>query len=173
MQVSKDAGPGEVAGPTVELEATEVFTAQATLTGAVPATDLSIVVPPNVSLVYPWVRYRADPDPDVGMGAAEDRAQRFLNKLMNLARRHGHRGERAVFMKKLEGRQGLGNAEFQRAIAVLVDLGVAREVGDMLFLTSSWDQHRYDGKGREGMVSFEDKRDIWEPVVRKLAEAIS
>jgi len=171
LQVSKDTSPGEVSGPTVELEATETFETNAVLIGNVPSSDLSIVVPTSHKLVYPWVQYRSDPDDDVG-AATDERARRFLNKLMSLARHHGHRGQRAVFLKKLEGRQGLGSEEFQRAVATLVRLGVAREGGDMLFLTDEWDQHRYDGKGRDGMVSYEDKRDIWEPVVQEITAAI-
>ncbi|MGH9243842.1 MAG: hypothetical protein ACRD29_05910 [Acidimicrobiales bacterium] len=172
LQVSKDTSPGELAGPTVELEATEHFRTQAVLAGNVPSSDLSIVVPTSHKLVYPWVRYRADPEDEESGGATDERARRFLNKVMSLARRHGHRGERAVFMKKLEGRQGLGSGEFQRAVATLVRLGVARESGDMLFLTDDWDQHRYDGKGREGMVSYADKREIWDPVVQEISAAI-
>lgn len=142
------------------------------LIGNVPTSDLSIVVPPSHKLVYPWVQFRADPDDEPSVAATDERARRFLNKLMSLARRHGHRGQRAVFMKKLEGRQGLASEEFQRAVAALVRLGVARESGGMLFLTEEWDQHRYDGKGREGMVSYEDKRDIWDPVAQAIAAAI-
>lgn len=172
LQVSKDTSPGEVTGPTVELEATEDFQTQAVLIGNVPTSDLSIVVPASHKLVYPWVQFRADPDDEPSVGATDERARRFLNKLMSLARRHGHRGQRAVFMKKLEGRQGLASEEFQRAVATLVRLGVARESGDMLFLTDEWDRHRYDGKGREGMVSYEDKRDIWDPVAQAITAAI-
>lgn len=160
LQVSKDTLPDEVSGPTVELEATESFHTQAALIGSVPVSDLSIVVPISHKLFYPWVQYRSDPDNEAGE-ATDDRARRFLNKVMSLARRHGHRGQRAVFIKKLEGRQGLGREEFHRAVATLVRLGVVREGGDMLFLTDEWDQHRYDGKGREGMVSYEHKREVW------------
>jgi hypothetical protein len=173
LQVSKDTSPDEVSGPTVELEASESFQTQAALIGNVPVSDLSIVVPTSHKLVYPWVQYRADPD-DQEVGATlDDRARRFLNKLMSLARRHGHRGQRAVFIKKLEGRQGLESEEFQRAVATLVSLGVVREGGDMLFLTDEWDQHRYDGKGREGMVSYEHKREVWDPVVEAISKAIT
>jgi hypothetical protein len=173
LQVSKDTSPAEASGPTVELEVTDSFQTQAVLIGNVPRSDLSIVVPTSHKLVYPWVQYRADPDEDDGVTVATDeRARRFLNKLMSLARRHGHKGQRAVFVKKLEGRQGLGSEEFKRAVAALVHLGVVREAGDMLFLTDEWDEHRYDGKGREGMVSYEDKREVWGPVVEEISKAI-
>lgn len=172
LQVSKDTSLGELTGPTVELEATETFQTQAVLIGNVPTADFSIVVPMSHKLAYPWVQFRADPDDEASGGAADERARRFLNKLMSLARRHGHRGERAVFMKKLEGRQGLESEEFQRAVATLLGRGVARQSGDMLFLTDEWDQHRYDGKGRDGMMSYEDKREIWDPVVQEITAAI-
>ena len=173
LQVSKDTSLGEMSAPTVELEVSESFHTQASLIGNVPPSDFSIVVPPAHKLIYPWVQYRADPEDETQTVPTDERARRFLNKLMSLARRHGHRGQRAVFIKKLEGRQGLGAEEFQRAVATLVQLGVLRESGEMLFLTDDWDQHRYDGKGREGMVSYEDKREIWDPVVQAVAEAIS
>lgn len=173
LQVSKDTSPAETTGPTVELEATETFQTHAVLIGNVPSSDLSIVVPKEHKLVYPWIQYRADPYDDPNGAATDERARRFLNKLMSLARRHGHKGQRAVFIKKLEGRQGLGSQEFRGAVDTLVRLGVVREAGDMLFLTDSWDQHRYDGKGREGMVSYEDKRHVWDPVVQEIAAAIT
>jgi hypothetical protein len=172
LQVSKDTSAREVAGPTVELEVTESFHTQASLIGNVQRTDFSIVVPRSQKLVYPWVQYRTDPDDEAGDVATGERARRFLNKLMSLARRHGHRGQRAVFIKKLEGRQGFREEEFRRAVATLTRLGVVRESADMLFLADDWDQHRYDGKGREGMVSFEDKREVWEPVIQAITEAI-
>ncbi len=171
LQVSKDASAGEVAGPTVELEASESFVTHASLTGSVTASDLSIVVPRSHRLVYPWVQFRTDPDDDSGAGA-DDRARRLLNKLMSLARRHGHGGLRAVFVKKLEGRQGLGAEDFHKAIAALVQLGVISESDEMLFIEEEWDRNRYDGKGREGMPSYEDKREVWDPVVEAISSAI-
>lgn len=172
LQVSKDASAREITGPTVELEVTDSFQTYASLIGNVMASDLSIVVPPSYKLAYPWVQYRADPDDDAAAKDTDDRARRFLNKLMSLTRRHGHRGQRAVFIKKLEGRQGLPAQEFLGAVEALKRLGVVREAGDMLFLADEWDLHRYDGKGREGMVSYEDKRRVWDPVVHAIAEAI-
>jgi hypothetical protein len=172
LQVSKDTSAGEVAGPTVELEASESFVTHASLIGSVTAGDLSIVVPPSHKLNYPWIQFRTDPDDDENGADADNRARRLLNKLMSLARRHGHGGLRAVYIKKLEGRQGLGAEEFQRAIAVLVGLGVVRAGGDMLFLDEEWDGNRYDGKGREGMPSYEDKRDVWDPVVKAVSAVL-
>jgi hypothetical protein len=171
LQISKDASSGEVSGPTVELVA-DRFETQAALIGSVSPSDFVIAVPPSWKLSYPWVQFRGEPDEDAPDADPNTRARRFLNKLMSLARRHGHRGQRAVFIKKLEGRQGLRTEEFQRAIATLVRLGVVREAGVMLFLTDEWDQHRYDGKGREGMTSYEDKRAVWDPVVAELGSAI-
>ena len=77
-----------------------------------------------------------------------------------------------VSRNPLEGRQGLESEEFQRAVATLLGRWVARQSGDMLFLTDEWDQHRYDGKGRDGMMSYEDKREIWDPVVQEITAAI-
>jgi len=35
-----------------------------------------------------------------------------------------------------------------------------------------WEEHRFDGKNREGMVSFADKREIWQPVIDDISKAI-
>lgn len=86
--------------------------------------------------------------------------------------RPDHGGERAVYVKKLEGRQGFPSSEFKRAIAALVGHGVLREDGDMLFITEEWDKSRYDGKGREGMPSYDERRDIWDPVLKVISEAV-
>ena len=172
LQVSKDVSPGEGSGPTVELEAAESFLTNASLIGNVSVAELSIVVPPTHKLSYPWVQFRSDPDDESGTGA-DDRARRLLNKLMSLARKHGHNGLRAVYIKKLEGRQGLDTEEFHRAIAVLGALGVVHEDGELLFVDEAWDRHRYDGKGREGMPSYADRREIWDPVIEAVSEAIA
>ena len=173
LQVSKDTGAGEPAGSTVELEAAESFVTSAALIGNVSVNDLSIIVPSTHKLNYPWVQYRAEPEDQSDGGGTDERARRLMNKLMSLARRHGHGGERAVFIKKLEGRQGFPSPEFKRAIAALIGHGVLRGEGDMVFITAAWDEHRYDGKGREGMPSYDDKRDIWDPVVKVVSDAVS
>lgn len=96
----------------------------------------------------------------------------FLNKLMNLARRHGHDGRRAVYVKKFEGRQGLETQDFQKAITLLIEHGVLDQEGEMLFINDDWDRHRYDGKSHEGMPSYEDKREFWDPVLEAVSQAI-
>ena len=171
VQISKHPSVSDFAGPSVEIEASE-FVTSASLAGSVTAADLSIAVPRAYKLSYPWVQFRTDPEED-GDPAVDDRARRLLNKLMSLARRHGHGNLRAVFVKKLEGRQGLGAQDFQEAIRALVEMGVVVQKDEMLFITEDWDRHRYDGKGREGMPSYEENRAAWDPVVEAITEAIS
>lgn len=156
VQVSKDTSSNdELAGPTVELEVSDSFQTAAALDGSLAPRDFSLSAPSSVKLSYPWVHYRSAPDDDSGGASPDERARRFLNKLMSLARRHGHGGRRAVYIKKLEGRQGLSTADFQSAVAVLIEMGAASLSGQLLFIDEEWDQFRYDGKARPGMTGLQ------------------
>jgi len=158
-------------GTGVEIEATNKFEATLALLGKVPKSDFSITVPTNVKLVYPWTDYRVQHD-DADTSAIDGRARRFLDKLMNLARKHGHDGERAVYVKKLEGRQNLRSEDFSSVLALLQEEGVVYRVDDLVFIHAKWDLHRYDGKGRLGMPAYEEKRHVWDPILEKMSRVI-
>lgn len=155
----------------VEIHAMDRFEPGDAVLGRVPESALSIAVPFGHSLAYPWVKYRAELD-DIDRGI-DLRARRFLDKLMNLARKHGHDGERAVFVKKLQGRQNLRGEDFATALNVLQAQNVAYMTGDLLFIREEWDKYRYDGKGRPGMTSYDDHRDKWEPVLALITAALT
>lgn len=98
---------------------------------------------------------------------AMDRGQFFVNKLMSLARRHGH-DEFAVYSPKLRGRTPTTTASFPAALKVLESHGTIFHKGQMVCLTAECEQHRYSGKGLPGLRTYEDVRDYWEPVVQEL-----
>ena len=169
LQVSRANDRAE--GSAVEIEATNKFEAPLALLGRVPKSDFSITVPTRVKLIYPWVDYRVQQDND-DTSAIDCRARRFLDKLMNLARKHGHAGERAVYDKKLEGRQNLRSEEFSSVLAMLQEEGVVYSNGDLVFIHWEWDLHRYNGKGRPGMPTYEEKRHVWDPILEKMSRVI-
>lgn len=150
----------------VDFIATEFFP-ENTLLAKPQGTRLSISVPDTHVLAYPWIDAR---ETLAEGGSVDHRARRFLDKLMSIARKHGHKGERAVFIKKLEGRQNLRTEEFASAVKVLLEKGVLRQDGDLLFVTAVWDKHRYDGKLRQGMPAY--VAETWDPVVAAIASAV-
>ena len=172
LQLSNDASTATRTLPLVEFEVTESFSSTASLIGAVRTGELSIAAPSSVTLTYPWVKYRTELEAESNPSSPDDRARRFLNKLMNLARKHG-RSRRAVALKNLEGRQSLSREDFDRAVDVLVSHGVVERTTTLLFLEPSWDEHRFDGKGRPGMTSFEEKAAEWNPILAAISAALT
>lgn len=132
--------------------------------------ELEVRVPPSVQLRYPWFEYRVVVDGEDE--APNIKVVRFLNKLMNLTRGHGHGGDRAVFIEKLKGRQPFKSEQFSAALRVLVKLGVVRVENQMVFVSNEWEAYRYSGKGIPGQRHFDDVRDAWEPVVQALQTAV-
>ena len=173
LQVSRSAeGAARVAGSGVEIEALEEFDATTTLLGKVPTGDLTIAVPQGAKLAYPWVNYRVDLYVDEGPEIG-DRVRRLLDRLMSLVRRHGHGGERGVFVKKWEGRQGLKSEDFRVALGVLKSHGVISEANEMIFLSQDWERFRYDGKSRPGLPSYQDHSEVWDPILAEITEALT
>jgi len=160
---------GNVLG--VEIEAEELFDPGMLKLCSASREDFTIAVPPHVKLAYPWIEYRANLV--IGDTPINERARRFLDKLMNIPRVHGHGGERAVFVSKLQGRAGLVQSDFQLGLGQLEKIGVIRIEGELIFISADWDQYRYDGKGRPGMPSFEDHRLTWEPVLISLTSVLA
>lgn len=170
VQIAKNPGGGDDwGGPSVELAARAAFEPMAELAGTPSVHELSISVPASVRMTYPWVSYRASFDEDVEGDDHNIRARRFLNKLMSLTRRDGHRGRRAVYAKKLEGRQGLQTEEFRRALEILEEVGAISVEKDMIYYSDDWESRRFDGKDRPGLPSFEDKREVWSPLLERIS----
>jgi hypothetical protein len=107
-------------------------------------------------------------DEDLGWS----RGRLFLNKLMSLTRRHGH-DEYAVYSMKLRGRTGTTPENFSRTVDVLRQAGVVTSATDMVFLTESGALHRFSGKDRPGLPSYDDVAEFWEPIVQELDQALA
>ncbi|WP_067826082.1 hypothetical protein [Actinomadura kijaniata] len=123
------------------------------------------------SLNYPWVAYQAPLElPD--KVNANDRAVRFMNMFMNLTRTHGHQGERGAFIKKLHGRQGLKGTDFQAAVQVLLERGIARLDGQMIYLRTEHEPYRFSGKAIDGQRLIHDVWGHWGPVVDEITQRI-
>lgn len=131
---------------------------------------VEIAPPPGAHLGFPWSEYREQSVP--ALKGIDERAVRFLNKLMNLTRAHGHGGDRAVFIKKLEGRQGLPTPEFRAALDCLQSRGVVYLSGEMVFVHSAWEPHRFSGKSVPGQRSLQDVMDVWRPVLEDITRVI-
>jgi hypothetical protein len=146
------------------------FVCEAPLTGSPGADVFELHVPNSTRLAYPWVTYRHEIETQDS--APDERAERFLNMLMNLVRRHG-RKEWGVFDKKLEGRQGIKGDELAGVLSALQAMGVLTTSSPMIFLNEPWADARFDGKGRPGLPSLDDHRVTWQPVLDRITESLS
>lgn len=154
---------------SVTLEATMRFSCEAALS-ATSVDSFELHVSDEQRLPYPWVSYVRPLEPVVT--EPDQRAARFLGRLMSLVRRHG-RKEMAVFDKKLEGVQSIKGGDFKQVLAELENMGVVSVEGSLIVLRDDWVAHRFDGKGRPGMASLEDKMDVWRPVLDRIAAVLS
>ncbi|MEU6522938.1 hypothetical protein ABZ892_08820 [Streptomyces sp. NPDC046924] len=157
-------------GPDVTFEVTGGLLCNAQLSGDPPPDSFELVMPPDSRIGYPWFTYRKEMD--LGAGEPNERAVRFIKMLMNLMRNHGHKGTPAVFDKKLEGRQSVKGDEFRRVVGRLRTEGVVSLNGPMIHLTQDWTTHRFSGKERAGVQTFDDKREVWKPVIEAIAEVM-
>ncbi|OZV83113.1 hypothetical protein CA850_06345, partial [Micromonospora echinospora] len=161
---------GGSAEPSVVIEATSSLQLPHAASQLPVDGELEFRVPSTIKLSYPWVAFRAelveDENPD-------QKVIRFLNKLMNLTRSHGHTGERGVYIKKFEGRQPFLPAEFNKAIQVLVEENVVRRDGYMVFLRDEWEAHRYSGKALKGQRQLHEVWNIWAPVAKLIEQRIA
>lgn len=164
---SAQGGRGEEA--SVVLEVSGAFSSNGTLGGNPAADAFELHVGPGQRLIYPWVTYRHDFEPEPT--PPDERAERFLNMLMNLVRRHGHK-EMAVFDKRLEGRQSIKGAELRNVLAELQSMGVITVNGSMIYLEEEWAAERFDGKGRPGLARLEDKIETWRPVLDRISAVL-
>jgi len=155
--------------PSVIIEVYESLQLPPTSTRLPAEDELELRVSPSIKLSYPWFEYRTE------LANGEDldkKVIRFLNKLMNLTRSHGHPGERGVFVKKFEGRQPFPPAEFRAALDALVAENVVRIDNDMVFLRGEWEEHRYSGKALRGQRQLNDVMEAWAPVIRLIEQTI-
>jgi hypothetical protein len=134
------------------------------------AALFELAVGESVSLVFPWINFRAPLEDDDTIDP-QSRSIRFLSKLQNLARTHGHDDGRATFFMKLQGRQSIKADKLREVLAFLESSGAVRLKGDLVFLTSEADRHRFSGKGVPGQRTIQDEWDYWGPIVEGL-EAI-
>ncbi len=157
-------------GASVTFELAGNFLCEAQLAGDPPVESFEILLLESRRIGYPWYPYQKSMElPSV---EPNERATRFVKMMMNLLRNHGHKGTPAVFDKKLEGRQSIKGDEFKRVVTALQKKGVVSLDGPMIHLTHEWIPSRFSGKKREGVQTFEDKRDIWMPIIEIIAEAM-
>ncbi|RKN27254.1 hypothetical protein [Micromonospora musae] len=157
---------------SVVIEVYESLQLPPTSTQLPPASDLELRVPAHLKLGHPWYEYRAESEP-VDEASPDQKVIRFLNKLMNLTRNHGHSGERGVFIKKFEGRQPFTPTDFTVALTALVDANVVRIENDMVFLKMEWEPYRYNGKALQGQRQLTDVLDAWGPVIQSIEQRVS
>lgn len=162
---SESGSSGESAAVVLDVE--HSLTSDGTLTGSPPTASLEIRVPNELTLAFPWVNYRGALEPIAA--PPNDRAVRFLNMLMNLARTHGHKDGMAVFDKKLQGRQSVKGEEFVAVLNLLESEGIIQRRGAMIYLTQYAEERRFSGKTIEGLATLEDAMEEWRPVLDKIA----
>ena len=139
-----------------------------------PATPDSFEIrcPSFSSLQYPWHDYGVaveESDTDVDWTS---RAIRFLNTLMGLTRNHGHKGDRACYIPKLQGRQSIKRADFSSVISLLENRGVLYTNKQMIFIDPSTEKYRFSGKKVPGQRSFEDVKEFWQPIADEISNII-
>lgn len=42
----------------------------------------------------------------------------------------------------------------------------------MIFITAEWEEHRFSGKGVQGLPSLADKMDAWRPVLDAIGQVL-
>ncbi|WP_396659126.1 hypothetical protein [Microbacterium oxydans] len=137
-----------------------------------PVDAFELAVLDNVPLVFPWIEYRASLENDEAIDP-QSRSIRFLSKLQNLARTHGHDDGRATFFMKLQGRQPIKADKLRAVLTFLERKGTVRLQGDLVFLTSEADEHRFSGKARPGQRTIQDEWEYWGPIVEGLESVLA
>lgn len=136
------------------------------------AGSFELAIPEDSQVAYPWTNYRTKLEVEDSIDARA-KSVRFLKKLQNLARAHGHDDGRATFFMKLQGRQPLKAGKLREVLALLESRGAVRLEGDLVFLTGEADQHRFTGKGTPGQRTIEDEWDYWGPIVQAIESILS
>ena len=139
---------------------------------APPVDAFELAVADDVPLVFPWIEYRTTLEDEETIDP-QSRSIRFLSKLQNLARTHGHDDGRATFFMKLQGRQPIKADKLRAALTFLEGKGAVRLQGDLVFLTSEADKHRFSGKVRPGQRAIRDEWEYWGPIVEGLESVLA
>ncbi|WP_256788122.1 hypothetical protein [Frankia sp. AvcI1] len=163
-----DSAGGE-SEPSVVIEARDSLQLPPSSTQLPATSELEFRVSSEMKLHYPWFEYRVEL---VDEEAPDKKVVRFLNKLMNLTRAHGHSGERGTYIKKFEGRQPFPPAEFSAALAALVAADVVRIEGELIFLRNEWERYRYSGKALQGQRQLSDVISAWGPVIYAIEQSV-
>lgn len=163
------AGPEEINRSEVSVEFSVDDCPTGNL-GKVPyRSALLINVKEGASVPHPWRTYLEWSNGEVDDLVKEYKKEySFVSRLMALTRNHGHAGDRAVFISKLRGRSSYANADFYKAVDVLVRHGVVRQEGDMIYVNSKWEEHRFSPSS-EGGMEFANHQEAWAPVLEDLS----
>ncbi len=97
--------------------------------------------------------------------------RRFINKLMALVRKEGHR-EFAVYEYKLRDRTPGTDIQFARAIQFLEQRGCLAKRGSMVMMAQEGAEHMFQPK-LSGAVGYEGQARYWDPLVRGLDEILA
>ncbi|WP_188668743.1 hypothetical protein [Tersicoccus solisilvae] len=156
-------------GDEVFLSVTEKCALPPTIAPPPPRSSTLEIESPT-PLAYPWTDYVVAVQPEV-LPNVDPRVPRFLDRLMDLTRTHGHGGPRATFFHKLKGRQALKRESLNAALQVLSGKGVIYLAGDMIFYSPDWEKYRYYSKangGLDGSIHL----GVWKPIMEDITEAL-
>ncbi|NQX15926.1 hypothetical protein [Rathayibacter sp. VKM Ac-2857] len=121
---------------------------------------------------YPWTSFRFPLEDDEDRVDPNSRAIRFLHKLQSLARTHGHSGNRATYYMKLQGRQQIKSDRLRAVLSILENRGAIQMDGEMIFITSAADLHRFSGKKVSGQRAIDQEWNYWGPIVNDIEDVL-
>lgn len=137
--------------------------------GTLPAENtFELGVIESTVVRYPWTPFRVLLEDDEDRVDPNSRAIRFLHKLQSLARTHGHSGNRATYYMKLQGRQQIKSDRLRAVLAILEHQGAIQTDGDMIFITSAADLHRFSGKKVPGQRTINQEWGYWGQIVEEI-----
>ena len=91
---------------------------------------------------------------------------------MALTRNHGHKGDRACYIPKLQGRQSIKRTDFSSVVSLLENRGILYTSKQMIFIQPSTEKYRFSGKKTPGQRSFEDVKEFWQPIADEISNII-
>lgn len=157
-------------GPEVLISAADGIGLPANIAPPPPHTSVLEIESP-VPLGYPWTDYVIKASPEESSSTIDARVARFLDRLMDLTRSHGHSGPRAAFFHKLKGRQALKGEALAEALGVLEQKGVINLTGDMIFYSEDWEKYRYYSKTNGGLAGS-GQAGVWRPILEEITKAL-
>ncbi|GAA4705854.1 hypothetical protein GCM10025781_26480 [Kocuria gwangalliensis] len=172
VQFARTPSSAAADGMDIHIEVTGSNISLAPSISVAPTSDsFELAVSESVQVAYPWFDYRTRLETDDAIDL-RSKTIRFLSKLQNLARTHGHSDGRATFFMKLQGRQPLKAAQLREVLSVLKSKGAIRFQNDLIFLTSEADQHRFSGKALPGQRTILQEWDYWGPIVEEIEKVL-